>query len=117
MCNIVLHEFTMFSILLMIKGEIEETEHRREEKKTHTQLINQKFIKQMPLVIFHLQEDISNNTTKSQLTLIPSVEDNGKFVTCRAENPSVNGLFLEKSWKLDVVCKYILFFLFCFFFV
>lgn len=36
----------------------------------------------------------------------PGVEDHGKSITCRAENPNVTGLFLEKSWKIDVVCKY-----------
>ena len=33
------------------------------------------------------------------------IEDDGKMITCRAENPSVNGLFLETTWKLNVVCK------------
>lgn len=36
----------------------------------------------------------------------PGVEDHGKLITCRAENPNVTGLFLEETWKIDVVCKY-----------
>uniref|UniRef100_A0A182JBS5 Ig-like domain-containing protein n=1 Tax=Anopheles atroparvus TaxID=41427 RepID=A0A182JBS5_ANOAO len=30
-------------------------------------------------------------------------EDDGKLITCRAENPNVTGLFLETSWKIEVV--------------
>lgn len=37
---------------------------------------------------------------------MPTTEDDGKSITCRAENPNVTGLFLETSWKIDVVCKY-----------
>ncbi|CAK9809298.1 Kin of IRRE-like protein 3 [Anthophora plagiata] len=33
----------------------------------------------------------------------PGVEDHGKSITCRAENPNVTGLYVEKSWKIDVV--------------
>lgn len=47
-----------------------------------------------------------NNTTISELSFVPSTEDDGKMLTCRGENPTVNGLFLETSLKLDVVCKY-----------
>jgi hypothetical protein len=36
------------------------------------------------------------------------VEDDGKFIMCRAENPVVSGLFLESTWKLSVVCEYFL---------
>lgn len=49
-----------------------------------------------------------NNTTRSELSFVPSTEDDGKSITCRAENPNVTGLFLETAWKLDIVCKYIL---------
>lgn len=49
-----------------------------------------------------------NNTTRSELSFVPTTEDDGKSITCRAENPKVTGLFLEKTWKLDVVCKFYL---------
>lgn len=42
----------------------------------------------------------------SMVEFEPGVEDHGKSITCRAENPNVTGLFVEKSWKIDVVCKY-----------
>lgn len=57
---------------------------------------------------FHFQDEIMNNTTRSELSFVPSTEDDGKSLTCRAENPNVTGLFLETAWKLDVVCKYII---------
>lgn len=47
-----------------------------------------------------------NNTTRSELSFSPTVEDDGKYMVCRAENPVVSGLFLESSWKISVVCEY-----------
>lgn len=52
------------------------------------------------------QEERSENRTVSMVEFEPGVEDHGKSITCRAENPNVTGLFVEKSWKIDVVCKY-----------
>lgn len=53
-----------------------------------------------------LQDDISKNSTRSELSFVPTTDDDGKSITCRAENPNVNGLYLETMWKLNVVCKY-----------
>lgn len=53
-----------------------------------------------------LQEDIRDNVTVSELSFVPTTEDDGKSITCRAENPNVTGLFLESSWKINVVCEY-----------
>ncbi|XP_037903689.1 nephrin-like [Hermetia illucens] len=49
------------------------------------------------------KDDTFYNTTVSKLSFVPSIEDNGKSITCRAENPNVTGLFLETVWKLNVV--------------
>ncbi|XP_058447205.1 CD166 antigen-like [Malaya genurostris] len=49
------------------------------------------------------KEEILNNTTRSELSFVPTTEDDGKLITCRAENPNVTGLFLETSWKIEVV--------------
>nr|XP_040234888.2 neural cell adhesion molecule 1-like isoform X2 [Anopheles coluzzii] len=49
------------------------------------------------------KEEILNNTTRSELSFVPTTEDDGKQITCRAENPNVTGLFLETSWKIEVV--------------
>lgn len=52
------------------------------------------------------QDETVNTTSRSELSFVPSTEDDGKSITCRAENPKVTGLFLETTWKLNVVCKY-----------
>lgn len=51
-------------------------------------------------------ETVDHNTTTSTLSFAPTTEDDGKTLTCRAENPNVNGLFLETDWKMNVVCEY-----------
>lgn len=48
---------------------------------------------------------LSHNRTLSTLSFSPSTEDDGKLLTCRAENPDVKGLFLETTWKMNVVCE------------
>ncbi|EDW51787.1 GM14610 [Drosophila sechellia] len=49
------------------------------------------------------KDDISKNSTRSELSFVPTTDDDGKSITCRAENPNVNGLYLETMWKLNVV--------------
>lgn len=60
--------------------------------------------KNNPFLLF--QDETTNTTSRSELSFVPSTEDDGKSITCRAENPKVTGLFLETAWKLNVVCKY-----------
>ncbi|KAF6215884.1 hypothetical protein GE061_000219 [Apolygus lucorum] len=43
------------------------------------------------------------NVTTSTLSFVPTTEDDGKALTCRAENPNVTGLFIETNWNLEVV--------------
>lgn len=45
-----------------------------------------------------------NNETTSILNFVPSIEDNGKMLTCHAENPNVAGMFVEDSWNMSVFC-------------
>ncbi|CAH1393936.1 unnamed protein product [Nezara viridula] len=40
------------------------------------------------------------NITTSRLTFIPTTDDDGKPITCRAENPNVTGLYLDTNWNL-----------------
>uniref|UniRef100_T1J7W1 Nephrin n=1 Tax=Strigamia maritima TaxID=126957 RepID=T1J7W1_STRMM len=42
------------------------------------------------------------NTTTSVVSFIPSSNDNGKFLTCRVENPRMSGAVMETAWQLDV---------------
>ncbi|XP_031617439.1 nephrin-like isoform X2 [Contarinia nasturtii] len=49
------------------------------------------------------KDETVNTTSRSELSFVPSTEDDGKSITCRAENPKVTGLFLETTWKLNVV--------------
>ncbi|XP_066587732.1 neural cell adhesion molecule 2-like isoform X2 [Prorops nasuta] len=54
-------------------------------------------------LIKHVKEQRSENRTISYVTFEPGVDDHGKFIVCRAENPNVTGLFMEETWKIDVV--------------
>lgn len=49
------------------------------------------------------KDEALNNITKSTLNFVPTTEDDGKSITCRAENPKVSGLFLETTWKIEVI--------------
>lgn len=51
-----------------------------------------------------------SNSTISKLALVLGKDDNGKRLTCRAENPRFPGGVLEESEILDVACKVPLFF-------
>ncbi|CRK87505.1 CLUMA_CG001306, isoform A [Clunio marinus] len=43
-----------------------------------------------------------NNQTTSILNFVPSIEDNGKTLTCHSENPNVAGMFIEDNWNMSV---------------
>lgn len=49
-------------------------------------------------------DKISNqgNITTSILTMTPTSEDHGKFLSCQAENIMIQGSAMEDSWKLEV---------------
>lgn len=41
----------------------------------------------------------------SIMSFKPTVEDDGKYLTCRAENPPIENSALEDKWRLNVHCK------------
>ena len=43
-----------------------------------------------------------NNQSLSVLSFVPSIEDDGKYLTCRSENPNIRDSALEDKWHLDV---------------
>ncbi len=51
-----------------------------------------------------LAEDNMNDV--SIMSFTPTVEDDGKYLTCRAENPYIENSALEDKWHLNVHCKY-----------
>ena len=45
------------------------------------------------------------NVSTTTVIFIPDEEDNGKFLSCRAENVQLMSNFVEDQWKLEVHCK------------
>lgn len=81
--------------------------HVRRHWSRSTIVLKKKFIIFFLFCFFNFwQDETFNTTSRSELSFVPSTEDDGKSITCRAENPKVTGLFLETTWKLNVVCKY-----------
>jgi len=48
------------------------------------------------------QFSLENNQSLSILSFVPTIEDDGKYLTCRAENPDIPDSALEDKWRLDV---------------
>nr|CAI5829045.1 unnamed protein product [Callosobruchus analis] len=57
------------------------------------------------MVLFLFQFSEKNNHSLSILTFVPVIDDDGKYLTCRAENPSIPDSALEDKWRLNVHCK------------
>jgi hypothetical protein len=56
-------------------------------------------------VFLYLQYSESNNQSLSVLTFIPTIDDDGKYLTCKAENPFIPESGIEDKWRLVVHCS------------
>ncbi|XP_042912994.1 protein turtle homolog B isoform X2 [Parasteatoda tepidariorum] len=48
------------------------------------------------------KETFSDNLTSTSLNFLPKAEDNGKILSCRAQNPSLSNSAIEDGWTLTV---------------
>lgn len=62
-------------------------------------------------ILHHISDQVSEslNVTTSILHFVPSSEENGQTLYCRADHSILPDSALEDSWTLNVHCKYILF--------
>lgn len=54
---------------------------------------------------FLLQFLEAGNHSLSVLAFTPTIEDDGKFLTCRSENPFIPESSIEDKWRLLVHCE------------
>ena len=47
----------------------------------------------------------SNGVSKSVLLYEPTIEDDGRYLTCRAENAALRNTAMEDQWTIQVHCK------------
>ncbi|XP_075223837.1 nephrin-like [Lycorma delicatula] len=55
-----------------------------------------------PLKNTHEEISVDGNRTVSTLSFVPTVEDYGKFLSCRASTPGIPDSNLEDGWKLNI---------------
>ncbi|GIY07113.1 hypothetical protein CDAR_101122 [Caerostris darwini] len=48
------------------------------------------------------KETVSDNLTSSSLSFMPKADDNGKILSCRAQNPALSNSAIEDGWTLTV---------------
>ncbi len=46
-----------------------------------------------------------SGVSKSVLRVTPTIEDDGRYLTCRAENLALHNTVMEDQWELQVHCK------------
>lgn len=58
------------------------------------------------IVYFFRQTSKDGNTSINTLAFVPKKEDDGKYLSCKAENKAIPSVVLEDGWKLEIHCKY-----------
>ena len=56
---------------------------------------------------YSLQQSNYNGVSKSVLKLTPGMDDDGRYLTCRADNDALKGTAMEDQWHLKVHCELI----------
>ena len=69
-------------------------------------LIHHYYISYLTLYIVILQFQVSpdGNVSTTTVIFIPDESDQGKFLSCRAENVQLSSSAVEDQWKLEVHC-------------
>ena len=55
--------------------------------------------------LFPILQSSYNGVSKSTLRYRPSVEDDGRYLTCRAENAALKKKPMHDQWTIHVHCK------------
>lgn len=56
----------------------------------------------------YFQTSTKNDTTISSFNFVPSLEDDGKYISCVAEQAAFSGSTMESnSWRLEIYRMYI----------
>ena len=55
--------------------------------------------------MFLIFQSSYNGVSKSTLRYRPSVEDDGRYLTCRAENAALKKKPMDDKWTIHVHCK------------
>lgn len=62
-------------------------------------------IRHFTVFVFTFQTSTDGNTTTSTLSFTPKKEDDGKYLSCKAENKVLSTDSLKDGWKMEIHCE------------
>ena len=68
--------------------------------------IGREFLNCLLLPSFPPSQASYSGVSKSVLRFTPTIEDDGRYLTCRAENMALHNTVMEDQWDLQVHCEY-----------